>query len=603
MTKPKTTLSIDGQEVTNFESIHLTQAINDHHHFEIVVDMEVVEELRTHTINSSKKWLGKSLVITFNEREFLGVIVDLQMVHTNGYFGKLVISGYSKTILLEAGPHMQSWLNTDLASIVKDITDEGSVEAEINPAYTIPFEYQAQYEETHFQFLKRLAKQHNEWLYYDGIKLVFGKPTLESPIELEYGADMNSISISIGAHPNKQSLFSYNSLDDKQDGSKTKNSVGGLNELGNFAFEVSNDLYKITPNGYSHTRVKDKDQIDTVINNKQGSIAANTNVLRCASRKQGLTVGSVIKVSAALIENGDVNVKKHGEFIITSITHSASDRDSYSNQFEAISAGVIHLPEPNVEMAVAHTQIATVLSNQDPKNKGRVEVQFQWQTGNMKTAWIRVMTPDAGVGEEHDQNRGFVHIPEVGDTVMIGFRYDDPNRPFVMGSMFNGNTGAGGQHDNNIKTTITRSGHKIQFDDSPDRESITITDKSNNIIFIDTANSSIQMSAPENFTISAKNIDISATENLTLTAGDNMGISAGDDMNLSAGDNMSVLANEDFSLLAKNITEQASENFESLAINIQEHAESVMKASAKEDLELNSSGTINNNSGSKIKLF
>lgn len=603
MIKPVTTLNIDGKEIKVFQSISLTQTINDHHHFEVVVDMNLVEEIKAHTMNQSKSWLGKSIVIAFDQKEFLGVITDLKMVQTDGYHGQLVISGYSKTILLEAGAHLQSWLDKNLSSIVADVAEEGSVEVEINPVYTNSFEYQAQYEESHFQFLKRLAKQHNEWFYYDGIKLIFGKPTLDSPIDLEYGGDMDSLSISIGAHPNKQNRYSYNSTKNSQSESKTRNAVGGLNELGSFAFEQSKELYKITPNTFSHTRVSDKDQIDNAVKGKQGSLAANCNVLSGNSRKQGLGIGSVVKVTAAIVENGNIEIKNHGEYIITAIKHTATGKDKYSNQFEAISAEVEYLPEPKVPMPLAQMQIATVLSNTDPKNSGRVEVQFQWQTGGMKTAWLRVMTPDAGISDLIDQNRGYVHIPEVGDTVMVGFRYNDPNRPFVMGSMFNGQSGAGGDLNNTIKSTITRSGHKIVFNDTPNGESITITDKSNNIIFIDTANSSIHMSAPENFTITARNIDITARENLTMTAGDNMGISAGDDMTINAGDSMSVVANEDYSLLAKNITEEASENFESLAVSIQEHAETVMKASAKEDMELNSSGTINNNSGSKIKLF
>lgn len=603
MIKPITTLSIDGKEIKVFQKISLSQIINDHHHFEVIVDMNLVEEIKSHTINDSKAWLGKSIVIAFDQREFLGVITDLQMSQVDGYHGQLIISGYSKTILLEAGEHLQSWLDKSLSTIVSDVTEEGGVDVEVNPVYSNTFEYQAQYEESHFQFLKRLAKQHNEWLYYDGVKLVFGKPSLENPIDLEYGGDMDSLSISIGAHPNKQNRYSYNSTKNNQSESTTRNSVNGLNELGSFAFERSKELYKITPNTFSHSRVSDKEQIDAAVKGKQGSLAANCNVLRGTSRKQGLGIGSIVKVSAAIIEQGNVEIKNHGEFIITRIKHSATGKDKYSNEFEAISAEVDYLPEPDVNMPLAQMQIATVLSNADPKSSGRVEVQFQWQTGDMKTAWLRVMTPDAGISDTIDRNRGYVHIPEAGDTVMVGFRYNDPNRPFVMGSMFNGQSGAGGNVNNNIKTTITRTGHMIRFDDTPEKESITITDKSKNIIFIDTANSSIHMSAPENFTISAKNIDITAKENLTMTAGDNMGISAGDDMNINAGDNMSIVANEDFSLLAKNITEQASENFESLAISIQEHAETIMKASASEDMELNSSGSINNNSGSKVKLF
>ncbi|MFK7784610.1 MAG: type VI secretion system Vgr family protein [Crocinitomicaceae bacterium] len=604
MEKKKTTISIDGKDVSIFERVKLSQGINDHHRFEVIFDMEIVETMKSHTINASKEWLGRSIMITFGEVEFLGVISDVRMLHRDGFHGMINVSGYSKTILLEAGPHMQSWLDKRLDSIVKDVVEEAGVEAEVSPAYTAIFDYQAQYNESHYEFLQRLARQHNEWLFYDGTKLVFGKPSsLGKPVEIVYGIDMDSIGISIESRPNKQRRFTYNSSDDDHNESSAKGAVEGLNELGNHAFNSAKELYKIIPNAFSAARVKDRDQIDKVLSGRQASIASTSNVLRGTSQMKGLTVGTVIKVTAALIDDGTKNIDNHGEYIITNISHSDTGLEDYNNEFEAIAANVMYLPAPNVHMPIAQPQVAKVLSNADPKSMGRVKVQFQWQKGESKTAWIRVMTPDAGVSDLIGENRGFVHIPEVGDTVMVGFRYSDPNRPFVMGSMFNGSTGAGGGVDNNIKTTITRSGHTIKFDDTERRESITITDKNKNIIFIDTANSSIHMTAPEHFTISAKNIDITASENLSMTAGKNMGISAGDDMNINAGDNMNQIANEDFSILAKNIMEQASENFESLAVSIQEHAETVMKASAKEDMELNSSGTINNNSGNKVKLF
>ena len=50
----------------------------------------------------------------------------------------------------------------------------------------------------------------------------------------------------------------------------------------------------------------------------------------------------------------------------------------------------------------------------------------------MQTSWIRVLTPDAGVSDKVSTNRGFVFIPEKDDIVLVGFRYDDPNRPFVL---------------------------------------------------------------------------------------------------------------------------------------------------------------------------
>ena len=196
-----------------------------------------------------------------------------------------------------------------------------------------------------------------------------------------------------------------------------------------------------------------------------------------------------------------------------------------------------------------------------------------------------------------------VFIPEIGDHVMLGFRYNDPNRPFVMGSLFNGTTGAGGGTDNVLKTIYTRSGHLIAFDDTNNKESITITDKNKNIIFIDTANSSIRISAPENISISAKNIDITASENLTASAGQNMGINAGDNLTIGAGDDATITAGEDLSIMAKNINVSASEDFKSDAKNTEQHADSISKNSTQEDMVINSKKSIKNNSSDKVNLF
>lgn len=521
MAMDKTKISINGEILKGFETVNLTQGINDHHSFDVVLDMEIIEKFGAHTIDASKDWLGKAIVITFGEKEFLGTIVNVQMVHNSGLNGQLVISGYSKTILLEGGEHVQSFLDKDLASIVKEVAEAGGVEAEVKPVHKKPFEYQAQYGETHFQFLQRLAKQHNEWLYYDGVKLIFGKPALESPIELEYGRDMDSISISVEALRSKSNHFTYNPLDDKQEESKTKDKVGGLNELADFAFNKSKELFGIVPNSFSDARVQDKDQIDAIIKNKQGSAVAKSNVLRASSTKLGLTVGTVIKVSASMISIGSTDVKNYGEYIITNISHSASGINQYINHFEAISSGVEFLPEPNVEMPVAESQIATVLSNEDPKKKGRVEVQFQWQTGEMKTAWIRVLSPDAGKSDLVGTNRGFVFIPEVDDQVMIGFRYNDPNRPFVMGSLFSGTTGAGGGDANKTKSITTRSGATITIDDDEGDGKITISDPSGNTITLN-GDETISISAPTSITMSSKEISLLAEDKITLTGDNNI---------------------------------------------------------------------------------
>ncbi len=67
---------------------------------------------------------------------------------------------------------------------------------------------------------------------------------------------------------------------------------------------------------------------------------------------------------------------------------------------------------------------------------------------------------------------------------MVGFRYNDPVRPFVLDAIHNGVTGAGGGSDGNrSKTITTRSGNTIVLDD--ESGSISIIDSKDNLFSLD----------------------------------------------------------------------------------------------------------------------
>ncbi|PKH49690.1 type IV secretion protein Rhs [Tenacibaculum sp. Bg11-29] len=602
--KPITIINIDGETLYNFEKVTLNQAINNHHTFSLVVDYDTVETVGSYTLDDSKEWLGKSIVINFNDTDFLGVITNVKLQHSNGFEGKLLVSGYSKTILLENGAHMHSWLHKSLDTIVNDTVRAAGLTAKINPVFKTPITYQAQYKENHFQFIQRLAKQYNEWLYYDGIQLVFGKPTLAAAITVEYGADMDTLNIAIEAIASTAANFSYNALHNVRDESKSRGRVEGLNELGSYAFDVSKELYSINTQEDLQTKAANKSEIDTFVHNQQGSKMATANVLSATSTKQGLTVGTIIKVTGAQRGLDAFEVKNYGEYIITKITHTATGSSEYRNSFEAISSGTAILPVPEVALPEATTQLATVLSNEDPKQKGRVEVQFQWQKHELKTSWIRVMTPDAGSSDHHAQNRGHVFIPEKGDQVMVGFRFNNPNQPFVMGSLFHGNNGAGGKDQNNYKSIITKSGHILEFNDTNKAESIKITDKKGNQIFIDTAGETITINALKDININAgENLNITAGKNINVNAGDNITENVGKNITTNAGGNIAVSATGNIEETSDNRTELVDKNFKRNATASNEIAGKVSMFSQKENMTLQSGKTVEFNSVEKSNMF
>lgn len=150
-------------------------------------------------------------------------------------------------------------------------------------------------------------------------------------------------------------------------------------------------------------------------------------------------------------KSGKTDTSYFTKLMITEVSHEVDARGYYSGYFEAIAADTGFIPRPEFKMPKSEAQVAKVISNTDPLNQGRVQVQFDWQEGSDTTNWIRVMTPDAGGSDKVSKNRGFMSIPEVGDQVMIGFQHQLPDRPFVMGSMFHGQVGGGGGQGNNVK--------------------------------------------------------------------------------------------------------------------------------------------------------
>ena len=208
-------------------------------------------------------------------------------------------------------------------------------------------------------------------------------------------------------------------------------------------------------------------EMEMYVRKKQEAEAAESHYVVGTSGEAELTVGSVVRITSPFGERmGSLAKASLGEYLIVDIEHSVGEGNYYANRFRAVSSGVRSLPLPDVDLAVAETQMARVTSNADPEGKGRVQVRMNWQTGNMHTDWIRVMTPDGGGCRDGvETNRGFVFIPEVGDHVLVGFRHNDPNRPYVMGSLFNGRTGKGGGQDNCCKSITTRSGSTLTMND------------------------------------------------------------------------------------------------------------------------------------------
>lgn len=512
----KVTLEIAGIPMPSFVQLILKQSINEHHYFEITLDIQAIEAYGVEIPEASKDWVGKKVIMDFGGTIFVGVATMVGLHRSGGTHGNIKVTGYSSTFLLESDHTCASWCNKSLSDIVKELTDKAGVQALVNPETKSKLEYECQYEETNFRFIQRLARQYQEWLYYDGQNLVFGKPQAGSTTKLTYGEELSVLDVCSQtlARPIKGS--SYHSVNNQTYNGQSPDTAAGQNTLGQAAFDSSLALFTAPAVQRAEPRITNKGELDAYFQRRQQSDSAASSFITGESDCRILTVGSIIDVHTAIHTGIGIHVKNSiGTYIITEITHVAGMGDSYQNYFTALPSSIPTLPCPDVPLPVAHTQQAVVVSNEDPKKLGRVQVKMNWQTGPMQTSWIRVLTPDAGTSDKVATNRGFVFIPEKGDQVMVAFRYDDPNRPFVLGSLFHGMSGTGGGSSNKTKSLTTRSGCTITLDD--EKGSVTIADPTGSTIILNGDNT-ITIDAKDKITIHSKELEILADEKIRIEA-------------------------------------------------------------------------------------
>ena len=497
------TISIGKKTLSSFISLQIEQNIGTHHRFQMSVELETGSNRYVHNISSSKEWLGKNIVVkAAGTPIFLGVVTNVQLHREGSDFGCIIVSGYSATYRLETAHSCFSWNDRTIGDVVKKLCEQAKVQLELNPAFKETKDFICQYEESDFDFIRRLAHQYQEWMYYDGTKLIFGKPRrLADPVRLEYGTTLSSLDIGLQTLARSEQVFSYHSGADREMQRMTPDLAYGHDKLSGEAFRASLGMFSKPARQHALPRISNETELINYMGRKQAAETAETHYITAESQVPTLRVGSVISLYSSFLERvGNISKESLGNFIITEITHEVSQGSYYKNRFKAIPATIKALPSPKVRMPLAETQMATVLSNADPQGKGRVRVRMNWQTDGMQTGWVRVMTPDGGSSSDVKSNRGFVFIPEVGDQVLLGFRHGDPARPYVMGSLFNGTTGGGGGQGNNCKSLTTRSGSSLKLDDSAG--SVTLHDKGGVSMNFDGAGNA-KTKTDSNFTVEA----------------------------------------------------------------------------------------------------
>lgn len=187
-------------------------------------------------------------------------------------------------------------------------------------------------------------------------------------------------------------------------------------------------------------------------------------------------VGSLVVAGTFKVTEHNVDDENKPEWVVTEITHFAtepsyrgddsglgsitrfdnpfsrkndniSEEDdaqgsifNYANRIACIPSSVVYRPARTTKKPMIHgSQTAVVVGPSGDEiytdEFGRIKVQFHWDREGKKdetsSCWVRVATTWAG------KKWGAVHIPRIGQEVVVSFLEGDPDRPLVIGSVYN----------------------------------------------------------------------------------------------------------------------------------------------------------------------
>lgn len=520
---------IEGEIISHFKHFKLVQSATRHHEFSLMLAHDTLGKPENHNLEGAQKFLGKRITVVFKykdiekgaERNFVGVITEVGFSQEKGSLGNIMIKGYSPTVLLDAAPHIQSFggnqpvsLNSIADQVIKEGLGQHKFDFRVDAQHG-NISYSSQYEETHYNYLARMAEAYGEQFYYDGEVLHFGKlPPQEKPVRLTYGSSVSDIAIKMKAQHVSPTFYGYNSSkNEKLTAGSSK--INHTSDIARRAYEISEKTFTTPSLRVAPIKASSFMDVNASQKGTAGSKASEVFVTSGTTTVPFLYPGCTADIEMRKSESNETAY--FTKLMITEVTHEVDARGYYDGKFEAIAADTGFIPRPEFQMPKAEAQFGKVISNTDPLNQGRVRVQFDWQSGPDTTEFVRVMTPDAGSSDKVSKNRGFMAVPEVGDQVIVNFVHQHPDRPFVMGGMFHGGIGGGGGAGNNIKSLSSRSGNKLELNDG--EGSVFLTDQGGANMKFD----------------GAGNAETNANNNKTVNVGNNNTVNAGSTNSINVG--------------------------------------------------------------------
>jgi len=343
---------------------------------------------------------------------------------------------------------------------------------------TVTFPSLSVVNETPFAFLRRLAAEHGLEAVAAENKMHLRKPeSTAEPITLSPGGSMLSLDYEISALDQVKDI-KVTGWDPKQ-----KKEV-----VGNASVATKSAKITLTPASIS-TKMGTTGKL--VIGGRPVETQAHAAAIAKATAEQagsafidvrGTVSGHTGLRAGAKIKLDGVGKDARGEYILSNTCHHWNQLSGYTTEFtvsgqqdRSLGGLVQGAAGGTPGRSISGVVTAIVTDNKDPDGVGRVKVAFPWLDAEHVSGWSRVAFPGGG------KERGITFLPEVNDEVLVAFHHGDPDKPMVLGGLFNGKD----KYPDKKSDAVTERGavferglftnkHKLTFSDKAGAEAITL---------------------------------------------------------------------------------------------------------------------------------
>jgi type VI secretion system secreted protein VgrG len=447
--------------------VEVRQKLNQHWWCRVALRRTSDERIPT------ESYIGQDLVVTTNDEEdgevllFDGIVLHVELKYEVwGSYGALLV-GVTRSYKMDLAPRKAYYQEKTLDAIANDLAGNAGLQATVQGPSMRPLNY-VQWAETDFSFLDRLADDYGCWMRPTPQGLEISNQ-FDDTVDLSWRDEYGLIEFTTAgtlSQPSFNGAHYHHHEMKSQNFDQVKDEPNFLGSIGPLVGAVKDQSAKFPPGYvYQRSRVVTLDDYQQLLKKESVRSIGSAITGKGKSSQTKLQPGKKVNITGVL--------DAEGVFGIVAVRHKWTPL-GYTNTFRCTPWQNYTNPNPPRMRHWYGLVPARVVEHNDPKKMGRIQVQYFWQQDG-QAYWARMMTPHAG------SSRGFMFMPEKGDEVVVGFEDGDPERPIILGCLWNGVDQAprqdfwgGDVEANDVKRIVTKSGHRVQFVDKEGKESMVL---------------------------------------------------------------------------------------------------------------------------------